>query len=131
MTLNEKQLLTKIFWPDAKESLLGNLIYNYTTEDLTSTQEISIARTQNNIEIFYSISPTFKPTEKNYFVQMYFDREGENFIVNKKKTSPEIVEDQDILNTLDSIQNNIIKMNTKPQFFATGVVNKLTNKLSI
>jgi hypothetical protein len=131
MILNEKELLTKIFWPDTKENFLGNLVYNYTTEDLTSTQEISIARKQNSIEIFYSISPTFKPTEKNYFVQMYFDRQGEDFIVNKKKTSPEIVEDKDILITLDSIQNNIIKMNTKPQFFTTGVVNKITNKFSI
>ena len=131
MNINEELLLQKVFWPSSKEKLAGNLVYNYTSEDFTETYEISVSRTNEKFEIFFGVSPTFSPKEMNYFVQMFFDRKDNEFQLDKKKTSPELMKDEDILNTLDSIQNNIMKMSAKPEFFATGVLSRPENKYTI
>lgn len=131
MNINEQLLLQKVFWPSNKEQLAGNLVYNYTSEDFTETYEISVSRTNEKFEIFFGVSPTFSPKEMNYFVQMFFDRKEGQFELDKKKTSPELMKDEDILNTLDSIQNNIMKMSAKPEFFSTGILSRAEHKYTI
>lgn len=131
MKVKEEQVLKNIFWPAGKETILGNLIFSFTNEEMTETTEISISRTQDKLEIFYGNCPTFQPDEKLYFVQMFFDKNGTELTVDKKKTSPELNTDNDISMTLNNIQNTIVKMNTKPQFFETGVVAKQSVKLNM
>lgn len=129
MKLQEQEVLKKIFWPSEKEALLGNMVFFSANEDFSS-QEISVSRNANTFEVFFSNSLPFEK-EKQYFVKMIFDRVGEEIVLDKVKTSPELKTDQDITDTLDSIQNNILKMNTKPTFFPTGVAKKPTSKNTI
>lgn len=130
--INEKEILNKIFWPKEKENILGNMIYSNTNSDFTETSEISIVRKNHLLEIAYSSAPTFKPDDKTYFVKIFFNSNESGYItVDKKKSSPELITEEDVKNVLDNISNSILKMNTNPIFFATGVINKLENKNKI
>lgn len=129
MEIKETTILEKLFWPEGKENLLGNLSFNMTNEDMSHTYEINASRTNDKIEVFFASAPTFTPDNKTYFVQLTFDKKGQELFIDKEKTSPELSTLEEVMNTLDSIQNNIIKMNSKPDFFPTGVENQPARKL--
>ena len=62
------------------------------------------------------------PNSKEYFVKLIFENKEEAMTLNLQKSSPEIKTEKDVLDVLDSVQNSILMMNTKPEFFSTGVV---------
>lgn len=127
---NEQEILDSIFWPPTKTNLNGNLSFS-TSIDLITTTNIDISRTGKSVEIFYSSSPLMKPTEQTFFVKLYLNKEEEGYSVDFKKSSPELKTEQDIEDTLNTVKNAIIKMNVKPSFFPTGVVEdkKPSNKM--
>lgn len=134
MELNEQQILEKLFWPENKNTLTGNMTYAMTNEDFTSTVEISVSRTNEALEVFYGTSAVFNPSKKELFVQMVFERSGDNLVLNKSKTSPELGTEKDVLDTFDSISDKVLVMkasNIKPQFFSTGVINTPGKHLTI
>ena len=124
MNYNEQNILEKLFWPKDKCDLTGNIFYSNTDEKFTTTKTIGLSRSDAALEVFYCEAPNFTPDEKQYFVKLIFEREGENITLNHKKSSPEIKTDQDIESVLNSVQNSIILMNTTPQLFMTGVLKK-------
>ena len=120
--MKEEQILKSVFWPENKKEILGNLVFSHTDEDITNTQENSVSRQANAWEVFFYKAPVFNPENREYFVKMYFEKNTDNeLVVNKEKTSPELKTDSDIEKTLEIINTNIALMNTKPQFFSTGV----------
>ena len=47
-------------------------------------------------------------------------------ILNTQKSSPEVKSENDVNDVLENIQNSILMMNSKPEFFMTGIIkNKL------
>ena len=129
--MKQESILKKVFWPEDKENLIGNLIYTYVAEDFSFTTEVLVSRKDNLLEILYSTSPVMEPDNKTFLTKLYLDKDEKNITINKDKTSPQIKTEEDMINLLNDIQGAILKMNNKGQFFPTGVVNNLTNKLSI
>lgn len=124
---NEQEILNTVLWPQNKSNLNGSLSFSNSIDFVTTTS-IDISRTDKSLEIFYSSSPLMNPTEQTFFVKLYMNRGKNNYIVDFKKSSPELKTEQDIENTLNTVRNAIIKMNVKPIFFPTGVVeDKSTN----
>jgi len=130
--VKEEEVLDKVFWPKSKRDLLGTLVHSLASQDMKEVKEISVSRTNESLEIFYSVSPIFKAdAEKIYLVKMVFDKNFEDLTLNTKKTSPEISSQGGIQNTLDNIEESIVKMNSKPAFFSTGVEKKPKTTKSI
>jgi len=122
MKFNEQEVLKKVFWPKDKENFLGNLFFNSTDNDFTNTKTIGAARTEKGMEVFYTISPMLEPENRTYFVKLIFDRENDEVSLNMQKSSPEIKNEKDVKDVLDNIQNSIVMMSSKPEFFPTGVL---------
>lgn len=132
MNMKEEQLLQKVFWPTQKEEILGNMIFSYTDESFTKTTEVSVSRQDKAIEVAYSAAEVFNPEEKEYFVKLFLIKDSENNLtVDRKKSSPEIHSDEDAQQVLETVSNAILKMNTLPNFFPTGVVKKPENKMKL
>lgn len=127
---NENEILNTILWPQNKSNLSGNLSFSNSI-DLKTIINIDISRTKESLEIFYCTSPLLNPEEKTFFVKLYLSKEGDNYIADFKKSSPELKNEQDIEDTLNTVRNAIVKMNVKPIFFPTGVIEnkKPTNKM--
>ena len=121
MKFNENEVLTKVFWMEDKQDKLGNLFFTSTDESFINTNTIGASRTKDTLELFYTISPMMEPNKKEYFVKLIFDRENDFVTLNISKSSPEIKTQQDVNDVLNSIQNSILMMNSKPEFFITGV----------
>lgn len=127
---NENEILTTLFWPQEKMNLTGNLSFSNSADFKTMTN-VDISRTKTTLEVFYSTSALLSPEDKTFFVKLYMKKEGDNYVVDFKKSSPELKNEQDVEDTLNTIKNAVVKMNTKPMFFPTGVVEekKLSNKI--
>ena len=121
MKFNENEVLTKVFWMEDKKDKLGNLFFTSTDEDFINTNTIGASRTKDTLELFYTSSPIMEPNKKEYFVKLIFNREDEFLVLNVNKSSPEIKSEKDVSDVLDSMQNSILMMNSKPEFFITGV----------
>lgn len=118
---NEKEVLQKIFWPENKLNLWGNMIFSAISDDLKKSTEVAISRKKESLEIFYSTSEMEDPENKNYLVKIFYTRNDKELELNIEKTSPEIKSKEDINNVLSAIQNTILLINGKPNFFPTGV----------
>ncbi len=126
MKFNETEILKKVFWPEDKSNGLGNLFFTNTTDEFINTKTIGAARTEKTLEIFYTIAPMLEPDKKEYFIKLIFNREDGNIILNTQKSSPEVKSENDVNDVLENIQNSILMMNSKPEFFMTGIIkNKL------
>jgi hypothetical protein len=92
---------------------------------------VDVSRKNDKIEMFYCSAPLENIKEKTYFVKLYFKKGEDGYDVDFDKTSPELKTEEDINNTLNVVRNAIIKMNAKPNFFPTGVVEgkKLKNEM--
>lgn len=125
----EQDILENILWPKEKMNMVGNLSFANSTDFKTMTT-IDVSRTEKSLEVFYCNAPILNPEDKTFFVKLYMSKEGDNYVVDFKKSSPELKTEQDIEDTLNTVKNAIIKMNVKPSFFPTGVIeNKLKNKM--
>lgn len=134
MEMNEQQILGKVFWPEDKAAITGNMSYNMTHDDLTSTVEVNVSRTNDVLEIYYGTGNLFNPAEKMFLVQMIFDRQGDNLVLNKEKTSPTLKDESDVLEALEQVQNSVQIMkasSVKPLFFSTGVINTPASRLTL
>ncbi len=130
MKFNEQEILKKVFWPEEKQNGLGNLFFNKTDDDFVNTKTIGASRAEKTLEVFYCVSPMMSPDQKEYFVKLIFDREGNEVTLNSKKSSPEVKTVKDVNDVLDNIQNSLVMMNTKPEFFMTGTIqNKPKNTI--
>ena len=126
----EEYILKSVLWPKEKYNLLGNLSYADSIDFKTITS-IDVSRTDQTIEIFYCNAPIENLEDKTFFVKLYMKKEDSGYIVDFKKSSPELKTEKDIEDTLNIVKNAIIKINAKPIFFPTGNIksDKLTYKV--
>lgn len=130
--MKEEELLKKVFWSGQKDNMLGNMIFSHTDESFTNTIEVAVSRQEQGVEIAYSSAQMLNPTEKEYFVKLFFVRDGENnLVVDKNKSSPEILTDADVKDVIETVSNAIIKMNVNPDFFPTGVLKSPESKMKL
>ena len=125
----EQEVLENILWPKEKMNMAGNLSFSNSADFKTMTT-IDVSRTEKSLEVFYCNAPILNPGDKKFFVKLYMNKEGDNYVVDFKKSSPELKTEKDIEDALNTVKNAIIKMNVKPSFFPTSVIeNKLKNKM--
>ena len=48
------------------------------------------------LEIFYCTAPLIKPEEKTFFVKLYLNKKGNDYVVDFKRFSSELKTEQDI-----------------------------------
>lgn len=130
MKIEEEEILQKVFWPKENIDYLGNLFFNKTDNNFVNTKTIGIFRNEKSLELLYYGFSMMMPEKKEYFVKLIFDKDEKDLILNIKKSSTQIKTKKDILDVLNNIQNSLIMMNVRPEFFMTGTLkNKFKNSI--